>query len=183
MYAAVHVRTHAFAGAHRYTHAPKRVPTAPHPPPLVREGRTIHAHTHHPAPQTTTAPHQWRHTEVPHKPSKSITAVSGTLIPPERRKSLKTAENRLVYIHTHTHTHALGRGLIYKRVGRINPRSRAHTCAHAHPCVRPYARARTRTYAPACTPAPACLPVHPHAYARSPALARAPACLHTHAHT
>jgi len=179
MYAAVHVRTHAFAGAHRYTHAPKRTPTAPPPPPRTREGRTIHAHTHHPTPQTTTAPHQWRHTEALRSDSKSITAVSGTLIPPERRKSFKTAENSLVYTyththartdpgtHTHTHTHALGRGLIYNRVGRINPRSRAHTCAHAHPCVRPYARARTRTYAPA----------------RSPALARAPACLHTHAHT
>ena len=110
-------------------HAPKRGPTAPAPPPLVREGGTIHAHTHHHDPQSTTAPHHWRHTEAPHKPSKSITAPSGTLIPPERRKSLKTAENRLVYIHTHTHPHTLTTGM------------RSHSLVHAH------ARAPTRTHA------------------------------------
>ena len=155
-------------------HAPKRGPTAPAPPPLVREGGTIHAHTHHHDPQSTTAPHHWRHTEAPHKPSKSITAPSGTLIPPERRKSLKTAENRLVYIHTHTHPHTLTTGM------------RSHSLVHAHArtptraytrCTRPRSGTPTHTLARSHPRAH----IHTHTHARTRAHARAPT--RTHAHT
>jgi len=149
MYAAVHVRTHAFAGAHRYTHAPKRTPTAPHPPPRTREGRTIHAHTHHPAPQTTTAPHQWRHTEALRSDSKRITNPLGVSVPHERRKSFKTAENSLVYTYTHTHARTPGSGRTYTRTPMRTPvRSGTPTPARLRSLVRP----------------PACTPTHTHEY-------------------
>ena len=95
MYAGMHVCTHAYAGTRRCTPAPKRAPTAPHPPPVIREGRTIHAHTHHLSPQHPTAPHQWRRIDALRSDSKRTTNPLGVSVPHKGRKSLKTAENRL----------------------------------------------------------------------------------------
>jgi len=58
------------------------------------------------------------------------------------------------------HMYTLGRGLIYKRVGRINPCTRAHTYAHTRAPVHTYTLAPARLRSG--TPAP--LPAHTYAY-------------------